>query len=128
VTLQRELESGDTKVESGKVKLESGKYIHIIYLQPYTPGICKEILSNALVISFEQGAGRNLNFGTNGSGFYQILATEWENSLGKVFYDNNYYYIQSKGSNVKLKVQKSVLNKIDIEKRTMKGIHINEKY
>jgi hypothetical protein len=130
VTLRRELESGKTQVESGKVKLENGKYIHYIYLQQYTPGICKEISPNALDLSFEKGSGRILTFGTPEVMFgpserpYQLQAIEWKDGIGKILYDNDYYYIQPRGSEAKLKIKKSVLNKIKVEKRTMKGLRI----
>ena len=63
VELRRELSSGDMKVSSGKVKFENGKYIHIILLKKYTPGICTNYYDNAVDISFELGDGKNLTFG-----------------------------------------------------------------
>jgi hypothetical protein len=129
VTLKRELTSGKTKVESGKVKLEDGRYIHYIFLNPLTPGVCKNINDNKLSIAFEEGNNKTLNFGKpkdgNGSSPYQIYAIEWNDNVGKINYEGETYYIQPRGSNAKLMIKKSVLNKLDIEKRRMKGVRLN---
>ena len=129
VTLKRELTSGKTNVESGKVKLEDGRYIHYIYLKPNTPGVCKTIYDNKLSIAFEEGSNKTLAFGKGkdekSNTPYQIFAIEWKNNVGKVNYEGNTFYIQPGGGQAKLMIKKSVLNKIDIEKRKMKGVRLN---
>ena len=128
VTLKRELESGNTQVQTGKVRFENGKYIHYIILKPNTPGVCKNIYRNKLDTQFENGQNRVLSFGISedddNNEPYQIFASKWENNIGEIKYDSYTYYIQSHGSRAKLQIKKSVLNKIDIEKRKMKGIRI----
>ncbi|MEE4197545.1 MAG: hypothetical protein V2I54_07870 [Bacteroidales bacterium] len=128
LTLKRELESGKTQVESGEVKLENGKYIHYIILKPKTPGVCKHIYSNQLSIAFEQGPNKILDFGKPKGGYdfspYQIYANEWNNNVGMIMYEGKEYYIQPNGSHAKLMIKKSALNKIDIEKRKMKGVRL----
>lgn len=128
LTLKRELESGKTQVQTGKVKFESGKYIHYIILNPNTPGVSKEIFSEKLKTQLENGQNRTLTFGKPKNGDdnvpYRIFAKEWKNGIGEINYDNYTYYIQYVGSEAKLQIKKSVLNKIDIDKRKMKGIRI----
>jgi len=129
VTLKRELKSGDAKVSSGKVKFENGRFINLIILKPYTPGIIEYKYPEYLTISFEFGLGKTIDFGKpkNGSmyGAYQILAEKWENNLGKINYDLQDFYIQPEGAGAKLMIKKSELTKINIDKRVIKGRRIN---
>lgn len=129
VTLKRQLTSGTTEVKSGKVKLENGMYIHYIFLNPKTPGICKQIYDNKLGIAFESGSRNILAFGQSEEGSsdpYQIFAIEWVNGIGRINYEGKDYYIQPEGGNAKLMIRKSVLNKIDVDKRRMKGLKIDD--
>jgi len=128
VILRRELESGYTKVQSGKVKLENGRYINYIILGSKTPGICTNSFTDKLNIAFESGQGTSLTFGlspeTGNFSRYQIFALQWTGQIGKIEYDGETYYIQQKGSGAQLMIKKKVLNKIDVEKRRMKGVRI----
>jgi hypothetical protein len=132
VELRRELNSGETKVTSGKVKFENGKYIHIILLKKFTPGVCTSAADGRLDISFEMGDGKSLMFGvppgSSQETVYQILANEWirrpnaaQREMGKITYDNATYFIQSNGILARLMIKKSVVNKFAVEKRVMKG-------
>ena len=101
------------------MKFENGKNVHIIKLHRYTPGVCKEILPDTLVIAFEQGADRNLYFEKPFDGFsYLLTPSDWEQrefdsktfgvtdlshkygydpeeeQVAKTFYDNHYYYLK----------------------------------
>ena len=128
VELRRVVSSRDTKVTSGKVKLINGKYVNIIKLKKNTPGVCTGFYSGSLNIAFEKGDGQYLTFGipsnytTPGAGnVYQILAQAWINSTGKVIYEGDTYYIQPSGTEAKLLIDKSVIDKFDVKKRTMHG-------
>jgi hypothetical protein len=127
VELRRVVSSRDTKVTSGKVRLVNGKYVNIIKLKKNTPGICTGFYTGSLNIAFESGDGQYLTFGvpnytSPGSGnVYQILAQAWINSTGKVIYQGDTYYIQPGGTEAKLLIDKSVVDKFDVKKRTMHG-------
>lgn len=127
VELRRELSSTDAKVTSGKVEFENGKYIHIILLKKYTPGVCTNYYDGKVDISFELGDGKYLTFGVsngaNSETIYQIFAQEWINSenIGKVIYDDKTYYIQPNGVDASLMIKKSVVDKLEIKKRVMTG-------
>lgn len=129
VELRRDLSSGEVKVSSGKIKFENGKYIHIILLKKNTPGICTEAGGKYLSISFETGEGKNLKFGVvkdaAANAVYQIFAKEWikksSTEIGKITYDGQTYYIQPAGADASLMIQKKVVGKLEIKKRTMKG-------
>jgi hypothetical protein len=126
VELRRVLESGDATVTSGKVKFENGKYVHIILLKKNTPGVCvssKE--SSWMSISFEEGDGKNINFGIPRDGNeyagYTIYAQKWNNNYGEITYDGKTYYIQPSGSLAVLLIKKSVVDRMEVDKRVMKG-------
>ena len=132
VELRRELSSGEVKVSSGKIKFENGKYVHIILLRKYTPGVCTKIDDDKLDISFETGDGKFLTFGVAGKvgpeTNYQLFAQEWmtlknspQSNIGKVTYDNQTYYIQPEGTAARLMIKKSVIDKMQVKKRVMKG-------
>jgi hypothetical protein len=124
VELRREVSSRDAKVTSGKIKLVNGHYINIIDLKKKTPGICTGFYSNSLNVAFESGDGQYLAFGVPAYGsdnVYQILAQTWNNGQGKVMYEGNSYYIQPSGVEAKLLIDKSIIDKLQVKKRTMKG-------
>ncbi|MBL7812530.1 MAG: hypothetical protein JNL57_09935 [Bacteroidetes bacterium] len=131
VELRRELSSGETKVAGGKVKFENGKYIHIIRLKKYTPGVCTKAYPGSLQISFEADDGKYLTFGIESSGggtskIYQLYAQEWVKSginigTGKINYDKQTYYVQPSGTDAKIMIKKSIAMKKKVKKRTMKG-------
>jgi hypothetical protein len=132
VELRRELTSGDVEVTSGKIKFENGKYIHIILLKKFTPGVCTKIEDKKLEISFESGDGKSLGFGVEGKTTpetnYQLFAQEWltpknspQTTIGKITYDNKVYYIQPNGTAARLMIKKSVIDKMKVKKRVMKG-------
>ncbi len=124
VVLKRELTSGNLNVTSGKVKMENGKYIHIIVLKKFTPGVCTGVSDKSLDISFEMGDGKTLKFGlTPGAKIenYQILAHKWVNNMGEVTYDGQTYQIQAEGSRAALLIRKSAINTFEIRRHVMKG-------
>jgi len=125
ITLRRELSSGDVNVTAGTVKYENGRYINEIILKKYTPGICLEEGVNTLVISFEEGDSHSLSFGkdtrASKSVPYQIQADDWVKDYGKVFYDDNTYFITPGSSEAKLLIGKSDLEKTTVDKRYVKG-------
>lgn len=131
VELRRELASGEATVSSGKVKIENGKSIHIIKLRRLTPGICVASKEGKLDVSFETGEGKFLTFGVKAEGpnqIYQLVVDEWvknpngwQSTQGKITYDGETYYIQPAGGEAKLMIQKSVVTKLDVDRRVMKG-------
>ena len=135
VELRRELSSGDIKVSSGKVKFENGKYIHIIFLKKYTPGICTKVSKNSIDVSFEAGEGKNLSFetisefDTQSDETYKIVPDEPLNNRTsfayfKIKYDG-YIYMMKAGDTgdalPKLMINKSVIGNLKVERTRMKG-------
>jgi len=132
VELRREVSSGNAKVSSGKVVFENGKYVHIIMLKRFTPGVCTKINANSIEVSFEVGDGKTLTFGVSAVASpgetYRLFANEWINQevgkIGKIKYDNETYYIQAGGEGARLMINKSVLDHMRVEAKTMSGVKV----
>ena len=95
--LKREITKEEASVTKGKVKIIDGKYINIIDLEKYTPGICSATFPDKILVSFETGENKALTFGktrdASATDPYKILAFEW--------YDNgeicvSAYYVNGK--------------------------------
>lgn len=124
VELRREVASRDAKVTQGKIRLINGKYVNIIKLKKYTPGVCTGFYTNSINVAFESGEGDNLGFGVppyGSNNVYQILAQDWKNGAGKIIYEGNTYYIMPEGVEAKLLIDKNVIDRFDVKTRTMKG-------
>ncbi|MGP8215727.1 MAG: hypothetical protein ACLQQ4_09215 [Bacteroidia bacterium] len=132
VELRREVSSANTKVTSGQVKFENGKYVHIILLKKFTPGVCTQVHKNSIEISFDMGDGKTLTFGVTAMAspneIYRLFANEWINEdigrIGKIKYDNETYYIQPGGADARLMIKKSVIANLTVEKKTMSGVKV----
>jgi hypothetical protein len=131
VELRRELNSGKTTVTSGKVVLENGKYMQIVLLKRNTPGVCIQSLDHSVHICFENGTGKYLEFGQGSSSThedpYLIFARSWNSGYGTITYDSLDFHIEPDGGYAGLMINKSVSNKLEVEKRTMKGMKVDSK-
>jgi hypothetical protein len=135
VELKRELAARDARVSSGKVVFENGKYVNIVLLKAGTQGVCTMALNNTLEVSFENGEQKNLRFGVpekaGSTAVYSLFADQWMNSyntynpnvvqVGKIFYDNEVYFMRFSGERPKLMIQKSAQDKYQVNKRVMSG-------
>ena len=125
IVLRRDLETGETKVTSGKVTMENGHYVNIITLKKNTPGVCTLVRNNAVGISFEQGDNKFLTFGKTKFATrvdpYRILANDWVNEYGVINYEGKQYYIQPSGTEASIMIKSSVLRKVKVDQREMKG-------
>jgi hypothetical protein len=134
VELRREVSSADMKVTEGKIKFVNGKYVQIIMLKKFTPGVCSKIDKNSLQISFEVGDGKTLTFGITGVSnqgeVYRLFANKWINvdngKIGEIKYDNQTYYIQPGGEGARLMILKSAIENLKIDSKTMSGVKIKE--
>jgi hypothetical protein len=127
IILERDIKSGEAEAKSGKVIVENGKTVNIIKLKKNTPGVCNNVRSNGLDISFEAGDGKSIVFSEVVNGKpgdpYQISAEKWIKDLGQVTYDGNKYYI-TEGSEAKLLIMKKVIGNVTTQARTMKGVKV----
>ena len=124
VEISREILKGETKVTSGVVRFENGKDLNIITLKKNTPGVCTQVLTDKVYISFEVGEGKFLTFGktknSNDYDPYRILANSWIGDFGSINYEEKKYFIHS-GTEASIFIKTSELNKMEVNKRQMKG-------
>ncbi|MBU0487776.1 MAG: hypothetical protein KKA07_18025 [Bacteroidetes bacterium] len=128
VTLQREKGGSQVDVKNGKVEMSDGRHIESVVIKAYTPGICEEIGTDFLRVSFEEG--KSLKFGTtvgakSDGNYYQIYALNWDNGYGEVTYGASNFWIRPGGGTARLLVSKSAINKITTETHVVGGRKIN---
>lgn len=127
LVLRRELASGDVNITAGKIKVENGRYINEIVIKKLTPAICIEQGPNTIKVKFEEGPGKEISFGVDGKKSttpYQIQADDWIKEFGKVTYDGQTYFITPGGSETKLLISKTKVDKTSIDKRYAKGVKV----
>lgn len=130
VEFKRVVTSGETKVSSGSIKIENGKQVQIIKLKKNTPGVCTQVSADRVMVSFEEGANKNLTFvfprgGTAKSAYVMQVNEVDKNGNGKINYDGKLYTVEASGVRAKLKVKKSVETKLNVKKSKMKGRKVN---
>lgn len=134
VELRREVASADTKVSSGQVKFIDGKYVQIIFLKKFTPGVCGKVNKNSIEINFEVGDGKTLTFGVTGVSnpgeVYRLFANKWitvdGGKIGEIKYDNQTYYIQPGGEGARLMILKSAIDHSKVDTKTMSGVKVQQ--
>ena len=120
VELRREISSEDAKLFAGRIKFVKGKYINVVILKKFTPGVCEETHDNKMVVSFENGSGKNLTFDADqksivptnvtitadkkknnnkGLDVFTLVGESWAKQegnyyTGKVMYDNIEYTLR----------------------------------
>lgn len=131
VELRRTITSEDAEiVKKGKVVFEDGKYVHIIQLKKFTPGLCSMDSDYRVRVAFEEGSDRDLVFGVFDFGTpddnekYILQALEWDDGIGRIEYEGETYFIQKGGDKAKLMIKKDDIEKYQVEKRKMKGIKV----
>lgn len=132
IILARQISKEELKVAEGKVRIENGKNIEEIIIPANTPGICELHNEKTLKVSFDSGDGKNIPFLVERRGdmvvagsYFKIGAKEWTRSsrgrkIGKLDYENKVYNLV-RGSDARLMIDKSVLNKVERKTKVAKG-------
>lgn len=124
IVLQRELTGGSTEIVSGKIKTVNGRKVDQIIIRQGTPGVLTQIpREGKMLVSFEKGDDHFLSFGVNPNmdGKYFLLASEWNNGIGKVTYVNRSYYSEPDSRYAHLLVDLRKLLKEERSVRVAKG-------
>lgn len=124
IVLQRELTGGSTEIISGKIKTVNGRKVDQIIIRQGTPGVLTQIpREGKMLVSFERGDDHYLSFGVNPNmdGKYFLLASEWNNGIGKVTYVNRSYYSEPDSRYAHLLVDLRKLLKEQRSVRVAKG-------
>lgn len=132
IVLARQLKNEELKVAEGKVRIENGKQIEEIIIPANTPGICELNDEKTLKVSFDTGDDRSVPFLVERQGdvvvagsYFKIGAKNWTrsnngNKVGQLDYQGKIYTLV-RGSNSRLMIDKSVLNRVKRDVHVAKG-------
>lgn len=124
IVLQRQLSTDETVIDGGKIKIKDGKKIEEIIIQRGTPGVAIAIPSkDRIEVSFEKDDNHYLRFGVNPNAGtkFALLASEWNNGIGKVNYSGKTYYTSPDAAFAVLMVDLRKLEKTELNQRVAKG-------
>lgn len=124
IILHRELAQGSTEIVQGKIKTINGRKVEEILIREGTPGVLTEIpKQNKMLVSFEMSDDHYLSFGVNPNAGdkYVLLASDWNNGMGKLHYSNQEYYTDPDSKYAFLLVDLRRIQKMDIKQRVAKG-------
>lgn len=124
IVLQRQLSQGETIISGGKIKMRDGKKIEEIIIHRGTPGIAISIPSqDRIEVSFEKDDNHYLRFGINPNAEkkFTLLASEWNNRIGKVNYNNQTYFTSPDAAFTALMVDLRKIQKTEFNQRVAGG-------
>lgn len=124
IVLQRQLSNNSTEIVQGKIKTIHGRKVDEIIIRAGTPGVLTDIpRENKMMVSFEMGDDHALSFGVNpnvGDKFV-LLASEWNNGVGKVHYTGMEYYTDPDSRYAHLLVDLRKIDKMQVRQRVAGG-------
>lgn len=132
IILARQIKKEEINVAEGKVRIENGKHIEEIIIPANTPGVCELNNEKTLKVSFDAGDGKTIPFLVEKRGevvssgsYFKIGAKKWVRTsrgrkVGKLDYEGEIYNIV-RGSDSKLMIDKSVLNRVKRDTHVAKG-------
>jgi hypothetical protein len=124
IVIQRKLGNETSTIQNGKVRIVNGERIEEVVIKKGTPGVLVfSSVDNRIGISFEDGDDKFLMFGANKSqgGRYYLLASDWQNQVGKVQYEGKTYFCTPESGKAFLTLDLKKLYQIEKDKRTAKG-------
>jgi hypothetical protein len=128
VILRRELSKGSSEIIHGKIRTVNGRKVDEILIKAGTPGILTDMpRENKMLVSFEVGDDHYLSFGVNPnkSDRYVLLASEWNNGMGKVHYSGEEYYTDPDSHYAILLVDLHKINNTTLSQHVAKGRKLN---
>jgi hypothetical protein len=124
VILRRELTKGTSEIVHGKIKMVDGRKVDEILVRAGTPGLLTDMPKEGkALVSFEVGDDHYLSFGVNpkkGDKFV-LLASEWNNGMGKVHYAGDEYYTDPDSRFAFLMVDMHKINNMSLKEHVAKG-------
>lgn len=124
IVLHRDYSQGSTEIVHGKIKTIKGKQVEEVIIPAGTKGVVTEIpKENKLLVSFEMSDDYYLSFGVNPSlgDKYVLLASDWNNGVGKVHYSDKEYYTEPDSKYAHLLVDLRKIQKLELKQRVAKG-------
>ena len=129
ILIRRQLTEGTSEITAGTIKIVKGEKVEEVRIKRGTPGtFLFRAGKNNFAIGFDANSDkRYLMFGANPKkqGTYVLLASEWTNRMGKVQYDNRFYFAEEESAWASLLVDLKKIQKIEVQSRTERGRKVN---
>jgi hypothetical protein len=126
ITLNNKLEEEEIAINNGVLVKNNHGTINNITIAAFTPGIITRDLEGKLLVSFDANSSSVIVFGSEGIGSYKLMA-DWDKHInnlfynGKVFYNDQDYYVSSFQANTQLLINEKDLKKIKTNTTLVKG-------
>lgn len=124
IVLHRQLSNSSTEIVQGKIKTIHGRKVDEIIIRAGTPGVLTELpREKKMMVSFEMGDDHSLSFGVNPNAGdkYVLLASEWNNGIGKIHYTGMEYYTDPDSRYAHLLVDMRKIDKMQVRQRVAGG-------
>ena len=124
VILQRKLTNATTEIVQGKIKTIKGSKVDQITILAGTKGVVTSMpKDNKLMLSFEIGDDHNLSFGVNpnASDKFVLLASDWNDGMGRIHYAGNEYYSSPDSKYASLLVDLRKIENSEVKQHVAKG-------
>jgi hypothetical protein len=129
IVIRRALSEGTSEITSGTIKIVKGEKVEEVRIKKGTPGtFLFRAGKNNFAIGFDATTDkRYLMFGANPKrhGSYVLLASEWKDRLGKVRYDERFYFAEEESAWASLLVDLKKIQKTEVSSRTERGRKVN---
>ena len=129
IVIRRNLSEGTSEITSGTIKIVKGVRVEEVRIRKGTPGtFLFRADKNHFAIGFDAASDkRYLMFGANPKrqGSYVLLASEWKDRLGKVRYDDRFYFAEEESAWAGLLVDLKKIQKVEINSRVERGRKVN---
>jgi hypothetical protein len=130
IIIRRQLTEGTSEITSGTIKIVNGQKLEEVRIKKGTPGtFLFRAVKNNFAVGFDANSDkRYLMFGANPKkqGSYVLLASEWKDRMGKVQYDNRFYFAEEESAWASLLVDLKKINKVEVDSRTEGGRKVSQ--
>ncbi len=124
IILHRKFVEGSSEIAGGKIKTVNGEKIEEIIIPAKTKGVLTKYNADGKVeVSFEKSDDYFLRFGANPNRENQfvVLATDWQNKSGKVYYNGQLFFTAPESIDAILLVDMRRIMKSEQNTRIAKG-------
>jgi hypothetical protein len=129
IVIRRNLTEGSSEITSGTIKIVKGRKVEEVRIKRGTPGtFLFRANKDNFAIGFDANSDKRfLMFGANPKrqGSYVLLASEWKDRLGKVRYDDRFYFAEEESALAGLLVDLRKIQKVEINSRVENGRKVN---
>jgi hypothetical protein len=131
IVIRRKLTEGANEISSGgSIKIFKGEKVEEVRIPHGTPGVFLfRAGDNHFAVGFDAtNDKRYLMFGPNPKrqGSYVLLASEWKNQLGKVRYDDRFFFTDEPSAWSSLLVDVRKIKSVEVTSKTERGRRVQQ--